>query len=173
MRGQREIVREFEVELPLDDCERWLRSPDSRMCFPGAHEVKAEAKDSILKYAVTLRAPGSRSPAELLVEEHLTPPTSDAGGRAFTSTQVWRWPGGALASAWATYELASASGNQTHVRLRQEYVLPGSAMQELINDSRFRKSTERAFDAYVASLRDRAPAPLPPPRATRPPARAT
>jgi hypothetical protein len=139
------------------------------MCFPGAREVESEGAGSILLYRVELRAPGTRGPSELSVEEHLAKATPEDGGRAFTTTQVWLWPSGAAASAWATYELASESGSQTRVRLKQEYVLPGSAMLELLDDLRFRRSTERAFDAYVAALRDRAPAPT----ATRPPATAT
>jgi hypothetical protein len=166
-RPEREIVREFELDLPLADCERWLRSPESRMCFPGAHEVHREGKGLILMYRVELSAPGTRRPADLEVEEHLTPPAREGEGLNFNSVQTWRWPSGALASAFADYELTPESATRTRVRLTQRYVLPGSVMLELLDDFRFRKSTERAFDAYVASLRDRAPAPTGTRRAAR------
>lgn len=153
-RPEREIVRDFELDLPLADCERWLRSPESRACFPGAHEVHREGKGLILMYKVELSAPGTRRPAELDVEEHLTTPTSEGEGLTFNSVQTWRWPSGALASAFAAYELTSEGPARTRVRLTQRYLLPGSVMLELLDDFRFRKSTERAFDTYVACLQD-------------------
>lgn len=156
MRQEREIVREFELDLPLAECERWLRSPESRTCFPGAHEVHREGKGFILMYKVELSAPGTRRPAELDVEEHLTTPTREDEGLTFNSVQTWRWPTGALASAFAAYELTSASAARTRVRLTQRYLLPGSVMLELLDDLRFRRSTERAFDMYVAALQERA-----------------
>lgn len=154
MKAEREIVREFELDLPLADCERWLRSPESRGCFPGAHEVQSQGNGFILMYKVGLSAPGARRPAVLGVEEHLTPPARAGEGLQFNSVQTWRWPSGALASAFAAYELTPRSTVLTQVRLTQRYLLPGSVMVELLDDFRFRSSTERAFDAYVAALQN-------------------
>jgi hypothetical protein len=159
MGSEREIVREFEVGLPLEDAERWFRSSESRMCFPGAHEVASESAGLVLRYRVQLGAPGARRTADLMVEEHLTTPTVKDEGLTFSSTQVWRWPSGALASAWSTYELTPESQGRTRVRLSQQYHLPGTAMMEVLDDRRFQRSTEHAFDTYVAALAERATAP--------------
>ena len=152
---EREIVREFEVELPLADCERWCRSAESRMCFPGTTDVASEGSGLILMYTVQLSAPGTSRPAVLSVEEHLTNPDREEDGVAFTSTQVWHWPSGAVASAWATYQFSPAGERRTRVRLTQRYRMPGAALQEVLDERRFRQSTERAFDAYVEELRER------------------
>jgi hypothetical protein len=141
------------VAAPLPDVVTWCRSPQSRRCFPGARNIRADGTG--LFFEVVIRAPGA-APAVVTVDEYLKDQGREPGGLWFESSQVWTWPDRQAGTSWHRYGFRTGSKG-TQLEFTWRYLLPGLAAAQVANAMRFDRSIERAAEIYVERLAEQAP----------------
>jgi hypothetical protein len=144
-----EVVRSAPFNTSPDAMIEWCRSPDSRRLLRGSGQ--AWRADNDLFYLLALQAPGLED-AELHVEEHLRDVEGLDVGLSFESDHRWLWPNGLYASAVTRYAVTPGSPNTLELTL--QYLLPGSAVNALLNQRRFQRTLERVCEHYVGALVD-------------------
>lgn len=135
-------------DVGLKEVVAFCRSPRSRKCYPGTQEVVD--KFGTFFYNVDMRAPGA-SESLVTVEEHLREPEGEGGLISFESGLLWTWPTHEFVSAWAEYRFTQDGGG-THIEYHQRYMVPGRALDVILNHGRLARSVRKAAQNYVAEL---------------------
>lgn len=142
------IDRGVDVEARIDDLVGWCASAECRRSWPGVDRVRAHG--DALRYDIAVGVPGLPG-AAVSVEEQLGPVQTRGGLRRLGSDQLWTWPYGEVASAWAVYGF-SPRGATTRLDFRLKYTVPGLAGAEVLNRVRFGRVVEAAVDTYLEGL---------------------
>ena len=131
-----------------DDLIRWCRTPESRLCFPGARNARGDGQG--LHFEVSLRAPGA-APALVTVDEYLKDQGRGGGALWFQTSQVWMWPNRQAGTSWHKYTFRE-NGAQTDLDFEWRFMLPGLAGAQVANAMRLDRSIERAAEIYLERL---------------------
>lgn len=148
---EREFSDVVTSPVPLETLIEWCRTPASRLCWPGASDVRTQG--SVYYYTLNMQAPGGPQ-AKGMIEEYVgAVQPSEKGGSAYTSMITLTWPSGEVGSgqqSWS-FEADPATGASTF-SWDMAYVLPRKFGTFRLNRDRFLVAIDRALSLYVSRL---------------------
>lgn len=151
MEFERRFAEEAASLMPREDVVAWCREPASRLCWPGASDVRSQG--AVIYFTLNMQAPGGPR-ATGVMEEYLGAlHETEAGSVEFASMITLTWPSGEVASGQSTYRFnpGSRPGTAT-LAFSLDYVLPRKLGVGRLNRDRFLAAIDRALSLYVSRL---------------------
>lgn len=135
--------------IPVDQLADWCRQSDSRLCWPGASNVRRQG--DALYFTLNMQTPGA-PPATGVMEEQLHGLRRLGESEAeFHSLLTLTWPSGEVGSGEATYRFRG-DGSTTTFTFSIDYVLPKKLGIGQMNRERFLSAVDKALSVYAKRL---------------------
>ncbi|MGH8998219.1 MAG: hypothetical protein ACRDY7_02405 [Acidimicrobiia bacterium] len=146
---EREFTETVTAGVPLDTLLDWSRSPESRLCWPGASDVRRQG--STLYFRLNMQAPGAPPASGTMEEELWGVARSDGGDATFKSQLQLTWPSGEVGSGEAGWAFRS-DGDKTTLSFSIGYTIPKKFGVGRVNRDQFLHSIDRALSLYIQRL---------------------